>query len=82
MLHDNYDARLDAAIDRDLRDAERLDFIANLVANMLDALIPDAHDLEHPNARWNPDDLIVDLRSHAKNIAFERQRLAGPVVIE
>lgn len=75
----NYSVALERAIDRDIRDEERLTHIAALVANWLDALAPDAGDMESPRAKWHPEDLIVDLLGHATSIAAELERLrSGP----
>lgn len=71
------------AIDRDLRDQERLAHIDALVAELLDALIPDMHDLEHPDARWHPADLVDVLQDQRKSLKWELQRVSrGPVVID
>lgn len=79
----NYAVALERAIDRDIRDEEKLVHIQALVAGWLDALAPDASDLEHPDARWHPEDLIVDLAAHASNIAAELERLrSGPPVVD
>ena len=78
----NYSVALERAIDRDIRDEERLTHIAALVAGWLDALAPDAHDMEHPDAKWHPEDLLVDLMGHSKNIEGELERLKGPVVLD
>ena len=79
----NYQTALSRAIDRDIRDEERLAHIAGLVAGWLDQLAPDACDIEHPDARWHPADLIYDLQAHASNIAGELARLkSGAVVLD
>jgi hypothetical protein len=79
----NYSGALERAIDRDIRDEERLMHIATLVAGWLDALAPDAHDMEHPDAKWHPEDLIIDLQGHALSIAHELKRLrSGPPVVD
>ena len=78
----NYNVALERAIDRDIRDEERLEHIGALVAGWLDALAPDAHDMEHPKAKWHPEDLLVDLVGHARSIADELERLRGPTVID
>jgi hypothetical protein len=78
----NYDAALHAAIDRDLRDAERLSHIAGLIGGWLDQLIPDMHDMEHPQARWHPGDLVDVLNGQLNSIRGEQARLGGPIVVE
>ena len=80
----NYDLALRDAVDRDLRDAERLDHIQTLVTNLLDALVPEMETgaLEHPDSRWHPDDLVTDLMGHLKSIHWEQQRVSrGPIVL-
>ena len=79
----NYSVALERAIDRDIRDEERLTHIHALVTGWLDALAPDSSDMEGPAAKWHPEDLIVDLQAHASNIAGELERLrSGPPVID
>lgn len=78
----NYQIALERAIDRDIRDTEKLTHIRALVTQWLDALAPDAADAEHPDARWHPEDLLVDLMGHRKNIEGELERLRGPVVLD
>lgn len=81
-MRSNYNAALTDAIDRDMRDQERLAHIADLVTNLLDALIPDAEALEHPDARWCPGDLIDSLQGELTSIRHELARVSsGPVVI-
>lgn len=77
-----WNSPLGNAIDRDLRDRERLEHINQLVANLLDALIHDMGALEHPDARWCPDDLVDVLLGQRKSIGFELQRVSrGQTVI-
>lgn len=79
----NYSVALERAIDRDIRDEERLAHIHALVTGCLDALAPDAADMESPVAKWHPEDLIVDLQGHALSIAHELERLrSGPPVLD
>jgi hypothetical protein len=80
----NYDAALHAAIDRDLRDAERLSHIAGLVTGWLDQLIPEleAGAIEHPRSRWHPEDLVDVLQDQLRSIRWEQGNLTGPVVVE
>ena len=77
-----YNDAVARAVERDMVDEERLQHFAELVTNMLDALIPDCHDMSHPDARWHPDDLIHDLKAHAQSIQHEQRRLRGPLVLE
>lgn len=76
------DAALTAAIDRDLRDAERLAHLLNLVTNLMDAIIEDIHDFEHPNIRYQPVDLMDTLLDAAAALRSEQRNLTGPVVVE
>lgn len=80
----NYTVALERAIDRDIRDDERLEHLANLVAGWLDQLIPElqAGALEHPGAKWEPSDLAADLQTHLNNIRHEQENLRGPVVLD
>lgn len=77
-----YTDATDRAIDRDLVDADRLQHFETLVSGLLDALLPDAHDMGHPCARWHPADLIDVLQGQAKSIRHELSRLRGPLVLE
>jgi len=70
------------AIDRDMRDAERLDAIEQIIVATVVMLGPDAFDLEHPHSRWTPLDLVADLAAAWGDIQRERANLRGPVVIE
>jgi hypothetical protein len=77
------EAAITRAVDRDLVDAERLERFHDLVANLLDAVLPDAHDMSHPDARWHPDDLVDVLQGQLKSIRWEQNRLrTGPLVLE
>lgn len=78
----NYSVAMERAIDRDIRDVEKLTAIHTMVARWLDELAPEAADAEHPDARWHPEDLLVDLMGHRKNIEGELERLRGPVVLD
>lgn len=79
----NYSVALERAIDRDIRDVEKLTAIHTMVLRWLDELAPEAADAEHPDARWHPEDLIVDLMGHSKNIEGELERLrSGPPVVD
>ena len=78
----NYTVALERAIDRDIRDEERLTHLANLVAGWLDQLIPDLAPLEHPEHRWHPGDLVDDLQGHLKSIRAEQMRMRGPVYVD
>ena len=78
----NYTVALERAIDRDIRDEERLEHLANLVSGWLDQLIPDLHPLEHPRHRWQPGDLVDDLKGHLKSIRAEQMRLKGPLYVD
>lgn len=78
----NHDTALNRAIDRDLRDSERLKHIEELVSNWLDELAPDAYALENPTLRWQPGDLVDCLLDELHNIRREQARLTGPVFIE
>lgn len=77
-----YNDAVDRAIDRDLIDSERLKHFEHLVDAMLDALIPDAHDMSHPRARWHPTDLVDVLQGQARSIRWELDRLRGPLVLD
>jgi hypothetical protein len=72
----------DRAILRDGRDRGRLAACADLVGRSIDALIPLLGRLEHPRARWCPDDLMDCLIEHAADIKAEQQNLTGPVMID
>ena len=80
----NYAVALERAIDRDIRDEERLEHLASLVTEWLDLLVPELKSgrLEHPDARWEPDDLAVDLQAHLNNIRHEQEKLKGPPVLD
>lgn len=76
------DFRLADAQERDERDLNRLNTCADLVGRALDALIPILGPLEHPDARWRPDDLCMALEEQAANIAHEQKRIARqPLVL-
>ena len=79
---DNYSVALERAIDRDIRDDERLDHLHALISGWLDQLIPDLAPLEHPERRWQPADLVDDLKGHLKSIRAEQMRLRGPTYID
>ena len=70
------------AIDRDLRDAERLDAIEQIIVATVVMLGPDAFDLEHPCRRFSPLDLLADLASTWGDIQRERENYKGALVIE
>jgi hypothetical protein len=72
----------DSAIDRDLRDSTRLEAIHECIVHWLDELIPMMHPMEHPQARWQPGDLVEALREQDQSLAWERNRLTGPLFIE
>ena len=72
----------DRAIDRDIRDAHKLDAIHEELTLLLDRLIPFADNLEHPRSRWQPGDLIDALQEQDRSLQFERQRLTGAVFLE
>lgn len=74
--------REQAALARDARDAELLRALHDLVANWTDQLAPHLRDLENPRRRWQPADLLEDLREARTNIIAELVRLKGPVVID
>ena len=78
----NYTVALERAIDRDIRDEERLDHLHALISGWLDQLIPDLAPLEHPGHRWHPGDLVDDLQGHLKSIRAEQQRLKGPLYVD
>jgi len=82
MRFSNYDAALDDAIDRDLRDSERLAHFLKVITEALDAIARDVYPMEHPNARWHPGDLVDDLQGHIRSITSEQTRLRGPVTLE
>lgn len=79
----NYDPAHEAAIDRDLRDSERLEHFVHVIHTALDAVARDAYPLEHPHARWQPGDLIDALQGELISIRHEIHRMTtGPVVVE
>lgn len=83
VLHLTHPDAVTLAVERDIRDKQRLQYIHSLVTKLLDDLIPQAADLAHPDVRWQPDDLIEVLTDQAKSIAWELNRVSlGPVVVE
>jgi hypothetical protein len=71
------------AVDRDIRDEERIVRVEALIATWLDELMPVlAGRLEHPAARWQPGDLLDALCEQLANARAERANLTGPLVIE
>lgn len=79
------DYRLQDAAERDERDLNRLNACADLVGRTLDALIPYIKQgpLEHPDARWRPDDLSMALEEQAANIRHEQRKIARcPLVLD
>ena len=79
----NYDVAIRDAVDRDLADAERLTHIQQIVTTALDALAHDCGPLRHPDAEWNPDDLLEMLSEAAIDVGHELARVSsGPVVLE
>jgi len=70
------------AIDRDLRDGERLDEIEQIIVATVARLAPHAFDLEHPNRRFSPIDLLADLTAAWGDIQRERANYRGPLVME
>jgi hypothetical protein len=70
------------AIDRDLRDGERLDEIEQIIVATVARLAPHAFDLEHPNRRFSPIDLLADLTAAWGDIQRERANYRGPLVLE
>jgi hypothetical protein len=82
-MHNNSATALNRAIDRDLRDTERLDHLRGVLTRTLDAIMHDAERLEHPDAQWNPEDLLIDLQDHIEHIDIERNRIgSGSVVVD
>ena len=78
----NYNVALERAIDRDVRDTERLDHLHALISGWLDQLIPELDPLEHPLHHWHPADLADDLQGHLKSIRTEQMRMRGPVYVD
>lgn len=78
----NYGTAHERAIDRDIRDTEKLAAIHTMIGRWLDELAPESSDCEHPDSRWHPEDLLVDLIGHSKNIEGALERLKGPVVLD
>jgi hypothetical protein len=81
-MSNSYDRALDEAIDRDLRDGERLDHFATVITTAMDAIAHDVHPLEHPHGKWHPTDLMNALQHQLRHVQIERGRLGGPVVVE
>ena len=77
----NRERALMDAIDRDLRDAERLEHIIGLTSTLLDALIPDMDPLEHPDIRWHPGDLADALADQLKSMRHELGRVRSLSVV-
>jgi len=73
---------LERAIDRDMRDIERLDYIEVLIAETLDKLIPDLAPLEHPRRRWSPYELHDALIEQLHSLRLERHHYTGSVMVE
>jgi hypothetical protein len=81
-MNDN-DYRVQDAELRDERDAERLAKCGEICVLGLDALIPIMGRLEHPDARWSPDDLAQVLQEQLENIQHELKRVTtGPVCLD
>ena len=81
-MHTNDDASLQRAIDRDLRDEERLQHIHGLITKWMDELVPDCYNLEHPKRRWSPLDLMTALHEQAMSLDRERRHYLGPVFVD
>ena len=81
---DGNDWRVHQAVLRDERDNERLAACAELVANSLDAMVPlMGRALEHPFAKWSPDDLAQALSEQLESIRAQQQEIGrGPVVLD
>lgn len=71
------------ALDRDEDDRDHLDRLRALVSGWLDQLIPELHPLRHPDARWQPAELVDVLEGVLKDISGERYRVShGPVMLD
>jgi glutathione S-transferase len=79
--HWQFDYRIQEAELRDERDAERLAACQDICTRGLDALIPLMGRLEHPFARWRPDDLAQALSEQLENIKHELARINAPVLV-
>lgn len=74
--------RLQASYQRDLKDADTLGTLLVMVSKWRDQLADKDLRLEHPEARWQPADLLEQLDDCLTDIKGEADRLRGPVVIE
>ena len=80
---DGNDWRVHQAVLRDERDNERLAACADVCSRGLDALIPYMGRLEHPFAKWSPDDLVQALSEQLESIRAQQQEIGrGPVVLD
>lgn len=80
-LHLTNDHAIADAVERDLEDADRLTHILGIVTSALDAMIPEAADLRHPDCRWQPDDLLEVLQDQAKSIRWELDRVTRGMLV-
>jgi hypothetical protein len=74
--------RLSDAYARDLRDADRVGVLLAMVSKWRDELAQADAPLEHPDARWQPAELLEQLDDALLDITGEADRLRGPVVAE
>jgi hypothetical protein len=75
--------RIITASTRDERDKGKLLVLADTVARTMDDIIPYLAPLEHPDARWRPDDLMQVLQDELANIRHELRRCCtGPIVLD
>jgi hypothetical protein len=75
-------SRYDRAVDRDIRDAERLAAIDCLISQWLDELVPFLYPLEHPRIKWQPADVAEALREQLESLRAEVPHLTGPLFID
>lgn len=82
-LHDPYGVRIREALTRDERDMARLTMCSDAIGRAMDLLLPRLENLEHPDARWHPIDLVQALTEQAENICYQREMIARqPVVLD
>lgn len=74
--------QLKLAYQRDLRDADRIGRLVLMVSRWRDELDAAPDRLEHPDARWQPNELRETIDDTLLNLAGEADRVSkGPTVI-
>jgi hypothetical protein len=61
-------------------DIARVEILQDVVRDWLDQ-IADVGELEHPEARWHPDDLRASLHGALMDLAAERDRCRYPLAL-